>query len=77
MLAVHLGGDLPAGRAAAVRGGSDDAHLLIREVQEAGGLGTYIFVGASNPALHHHRQFDVDENATVVAVDLLERLFRD
>ncbi|WP_298251859.1 amidohydrolase [uncultured Arthrobacter sp.] len=57
-------------------GGSDDAHLLIREVQEAGGLGTYIFVGASNPAPHHHRRFDVDEDALVIAVDLLEGLFR-
>jgi aminobenzoyl-glutamate utilization protein A len=57
-------------------GGSDDAHLLIRAVQEAGGVGTYVFVGASNPAPHHHRRFDVDENALVIAVDLLERLFR-
>ncbi|MCU1633304.1 MAG: hipO [Micrococcaceae bacterium] len=57
-------------------GGSDDAHLLIRAVQEAGGLGTYVFVGASNPAPHHHRRFDVDENAIVIAVDLLENLFR-
>lgn len=58
-------------------GGSDDAHLLICEVQEAGGLGTYIFVDASNPAPHPHRRFDVDEQVIVVAVDLLERLFRD
>ena len=57
-------------------GGSDDAHLLIRDVQEAGGLGTYIFVGASNTAPHHHRRFDIDEDALVIAVDLLERLFR-
>ncbi|AUZ87916.1 amidohydrolase [Arthrobacter agilis] len=57
-------------------GGSDDAHLLIREVQESGGLGTYIFVGASNPAPHHHRRFDIDEDALVIAVDLLEALFR-
>ncbi|WDF33582.1 amidohydrolase [Arthrobacter agilis] len=57
-------------------GGSDDAHLLIRAVQEAGGLGTYVFVGASNPAPHHHRRFDLDEDALVIAVDLLERLFR-
>ncbi|WP_104117562.1 amidohydrolase [Arthrobacter sp. B1805] len=57
-------------------GGSDDAHLLIRDVQAAGGWGTYIFVGASNPAPHHHRRFDVDEDALVLAVDLLERLLR-
>jgi aminobenzoyl-glutamate utilization protein A len=57
-------------------GGSDDAHLLINEVQVAGGLGTYIFVGASNPAPHHHRRFDVDEDALVIAVDLLESMFR-
>ncbi|KNC19284.1 hypothetical protein AC792_06720 [Arthrobacter sp. RIT-PI-e] len=57
-------------------GGSDDAHLLINEVQQAGGLGTYIFVGASNPAPHHHRRFDVDEAALPIAVDLLERILR-
>ncbi len=57
-------------------GGSDDAHLLINEVQRVGGLGTYIFVGASNPAPHHHRRFDVDEDALVIAVDLLESMFR-
>lgn len=63
----------PAG---ASGGGSDDAHLLIDDVQRSGGLGTYVFVGAANPAPHHHRRFDLDEDALVIAVDLLERLFR-
>jgi aminobenzoyl-glutamate utilization protein A len=57
--------------------GSDDAHLLIHAVQEAGGTGTYVMVGASNPAPHHHPRFDVDEAALDIAVDLLERIVRD
>jgi aminobenzoyl-glutamate utilization protein A len=57
-------------------GGSDDAHLMIREVQKAGGTGTYIMVGATNPAPHHHPRFDVDEDAMLIAVELLEGVFR-
>ncbi|GAB3537862.1 p-aminobenzoyl-glutamate hydrolase subunit AbgA [Arthrobacter tecti] len=57
-------------------GGSDDAHLMIREVQKAGGTGAYIMVGASNPAPHHNPRFDVDEAALEIAVSLLERVFR-
>jgi aminobenzoyl-glutamate utilization protein A len=57
-------------------GGSDDAHLMIREVQKAGGIGAYILVGASNPAPHHHSLFDIDEDAMGIAVNLLESLLR-
>lgn len=56
--------------------GSDDAHLLIRAVQDAGGTGTYVMVGAANPAPHHHPRFDVDEAALDIAVDLLEQIVR-
>jgi aminobenzoyl-glutamate utilization protein A len=59
-----------------VGGGSDDAHLMIRKVQESGGTGTYIMVGAGNPAPHHHPRFDVDEKALTIAVDLLEHVLR-
>lgn len=59
-----------------VGGGSDDAHLMIREVQKTGGTGTYIMVGAANPAPHHHPRFDVDEKALEIAVDLIERVLR-
>lgn len=56
--------------------GSDDAHLMIREVQKNGGTGTYIMVGAANPAPHHNPRFDIDEEAMGIALDLLESLFR-
>jgi aminobenzoyl-glutamate utilization protein A len=59
-----------------VGGGSDDAHLMIREVQKAGGTGTYIMVGSTSPAPHHHPRFDVDEDAMLIAVELLEGVFR-
>lgn len=56
--------------------GSDDAHLLIGDVQERGGTGSYIMVGAANPAPHHHALFDIDEAALDIAVDLLEGIIR-
>lgn len=57
--------------------GSDDAHLMIQAVQAAGGTGSYIWVGADNPAPHHHHRFDIDEAALDVALDLLEAIFRE
>lgn len=56
--------------------GSDDAHLMILDVQRSGGTGSYIMVGGANPAPHHHPRFDVDEQALGIAVDLLEAVFR-
>lgn len=56
--------------------GSDDAHLFINAVQNNGGIGSYIYVGAKNAdAPHHNHSFDFDEAALSIAVDLLEKLF--
>lgn len=64
------------GRASAA-GGSDDAHSMISEVQQNGGVGAYIMVGAQNiDAPHHHYRFDFDEAALGIATDYLERVFR-
>lgn len=57
-------------------GGSEDASWLIREVQGQGGTGTYMVVGASSPGPHHSNQFDVDETALPIAVDLLDVIAR-
>jgi aminobenzoyl-glutamate utilization protein A len=57
-------------------GGSDDASLFAEAVQRAGGLATYLVVGAKNPAPHHNPRFDVDEAALPIAVDVLEALVR-
>lgn len=57
--------------------GSDDAHLLIQDVQKKGGLGSYILVGAqSNDAPHHNSHFDIDEAAISTSIDLLEAIIR-
>lgn len=58
--------------------GSDDAHLLIDDVQRRGGTGSYILVGAKNTeAPHHNARFDIDEAALEVSTDLLESIFRN
>ncbi len=58
-------------------GGSDDASLFLAEVQRQGGVGSYVLVGADNPAPHHNPAFDVDERALAHGVDLLEALVRE
>ncbi len=60
----------------AVMNASDDITVMMHAVQEAGGRGTYAVVGASNPAPHHNRRFDVDEAALPLAVDWLEAAVR-
>lgn len=55
---------------------SDDASLLIRQVQATGGLGAYVVVGASNPAPHHSGRFDIDEASIDFAIRMVTRLIR-
>jgi aminobenzoyl-glutamate utilization protein A len=57
-------------------GASDDATLLMREVQKRGGTATYVVVGASSPAPHHSPEFDIDEACLPIAADVLERTVR-
>lgn len=58
--------------------GSDDAHMLINDVQQRGGIGTYIMVGAQkSEAPHHNARFDIDEASLGVSLDLLEAIFRN
>ena len=59
-----------------VMNASDDITVMMHTVQEAGGRGTFAVVGASNPAPHHHRRFDVDEAALPLAVGWLEAAVR-
>ena len=49
-------------------GGSEDASFLIRRVQEQGGKGIYLGIGASNVAGHHTAYFDIDEDALDIGV---------
>jgi aminobenzoyl-glutamate utilization protein A len=55
-------------------GGSEDASLLVRRVQEQGGKATYMVVGTTLAAPHHNDHFDIDEESLPVAVELLERV---
>ncbi|MCI2420740.1 amidohydrolase [Saccharopolyspora sp. K220] len=57
-------------------GGSDDASLFARAVQQQGGIATYMTVGGGNTAPHHNPLFDIDETAMPVALDVIERLIR-
>lgn len=62
---------------ASPRAGSDDAHLLILEVQKAGGKGAYLRVGAyMADAPGHHHSYDFHEQAMEHATELLEAVFR-
>lgn len=54
--------------------GSEDASFMIQRVQENGGKGTYMVIGADLPAPHHHPQFDIDESVLPTSVDLLYRI---
>ncbi|SFH92509.1 aminobenzoyl-glutamate utilization protein A [Tindallia magadiensis] len=42
-------------------GGSEDATLMIKEVQNRGGMATYMIFGSAIGAGHHHEAFDFDE----------------
>ncbi|MBO3682476.1 amidohydrolase [Streptomyces sp. NEAU-YJ-81] len=56
--------------------GSDDANLLIRHVQQRGGKGAYLMVGAGSPTPHHSETFDIAEQSIPTAIDILESLIR-
>ena len=60
-----------------LRCGSDDAHLFIHAVQQAGGTGAYLGIGAQNAdGPHHSANFDVDEAALEMSADLLAATVR-
>lgn len=52
-------------------GASEDASYLIKRVQDNGGEGTYIGIGASNVSGHHTSEFDFDEEAIEIGVDTI------
>ncbi|MFB6123799.1 MAG: M20/M25/M40 family metallo-hydrolase, partial [Haloferacaceae archaeon] len=58
-------------------GASDDAANLLRQVQDYGGEGTYVCIGASNPSGHHTPRFDIDEDSLDIGVDVLTEAIRN
>lgn len=53
---------------------SEDFTVFLNKVQENGGTGTYIQVGATRTSGHHTSNFDFDEAAMAPAMELLVRL---
>ncbi|QHM73802.1 amidohydrolase [Mixta intestinalis] len=54
----------------ACMGGSEDASLMVRRVQQHGGKALYFIVGADQPAGHHKAEFDIAEEALSVGLML-------
>ena len=52
-------------------GVSEDGTYLMRRVQDAGGLASYVLVGTDHPTSHHTPTFDVDEASLDVGATLL------
>ncbi|MFB6106075.1 MAG: amidohydrolase [Halobacteriaceae archaeon] len=57
-------------------GGSEDATVLMRHVQERGGRACYCIVGTDHPGGHHTATFDVDERTLPQAVETLTEAVR-
>ena len=58
-------------------GGSDDASEMLRRVQEHGGIGTYIGLGADFKSSFHDKAFDFDENILAPAVELFIKITKE
>lgn len=57
-------------------GGTDDASDMMRRVQENGGIGTYIGLGADFTSSFHDPRFDFDEGVLLPALTLFERIIQ-
>lgn len=51
-------------------GGTDDATVMLTKVQQNGGIGTYIGIGADTTNTVHDPEFDFDEDCMQAAVDM-------
>lgn len=52
-------------------GGSEDATYLMQEVQDNGGLATYVGIGSDHPGGHHTETFDLDEASIGIGIEVL------
>lgn len=52
-------------------GGTDDATVMMKKVQENGGTATYAGIGTDTTQPVHNPEFDIDENAIPAAIDML------
>lgn len=51
-------------------GGTDDAAAMMNRVQEHGGIGAYVGIGADTTAPVHNARFDLDEDCIGAAIDV-------
>lgn len=51
-------------------GGTDDAAVMLTKVQQNGGIGAYVGIGADTTGPVHNPEFDFDEDCLQAAVDL-------
>ncbi|SDY08894.1 aminobenzoyl-glutamate utilization protein A [Evansella caseinilytica] len=59
-------------------GGSEDASLMMKRVQEQGGKATYMVFGSPLLFSHHHERFDFSEETLTVATAVFSRIaFRE
>lgn len=56
--------------------GSEDASYMIERVQKKSGKATYMMIGSSLPAPHHHPKFDIQEEVLPRTVELFNRIAR-
>ncbi len=54
--------------------GSEDCTIMLKRVQQHGGLGTFIVFGSKIAAGHHQALFDFDENVLKIATDFYAHL---
>jgi len=58
-------------------GATEDFTVLLNAIQQAGGQGAYIQLGADRAAGHHSDCFDFDENALPLGLELLAKIALD
>ena len=51
-------------------GGTDDAAVMLTKVQQNGGIGAYVGIGADATSTVHDPEFDFDEDCLQAAVDV-------
>ena len=51
-------------------GGTDDAAVMLTKVQQNGGIGSYVGIGADTTGPVHNPEFDFDEDCLQAAVDV-------
>lgn len=58
-------------------GGTDDAAVMIKKVQENGGIGTYVGIGTDTTNPVHNAEFDIDEECISAAIELCVLALRE